>query len=63
MEVLRGGDVYVYHARVVCQDMRFGVRLSIMAKVAALDSVREVLKKYYGAEKIFLSYESSVHER
>lgn len=55
--------MYVYHARVVCQDMRFGVRLSIMAKVAALDSVREVLKKYYGAEKIFLSYESSVHER
>lgn len=45
--------MYVYHARVVCQDMRFGVRLSIMAKVAALDSVREVLKKILWSREDF----------
>lgn len=55
--------MYVYHARVVCSDVRFGVCLAIWANAETIDSVRESVRRFYDAETVYLSYECALHER
>lgn len=58
MEALSGGNiVHVYHARVVCSDMRYGVHLAIAVTKGKLQQLRNYLKDEYNAEAIYLSYE------
>lgn len=62
MEASSGGNIYVFHARVVCSDIAFGQRLSLTVRREQLESVREFLKEHYGAERILLSYEEVEYE-
>ena len=57
MEASAGGNIYVFHARVVCSDITFGQKLALTVRREQLEGVREFLKEYYGAERIYLSYE------
>ena len=57
MEASAGGNIYVFHARVICSDITFGQKLALTVRREQLESVREFLKEHYGAERILLSYE------
>lgn len=62
MEDSSGGNIYVFHARVVCSDITFGQKLALTVRREQLESVREFLKEHYGAERILLSYEEINNE-
>ena len=57
MEALCGGEARIFHARIVCRDIKFGVPLEISVTSDKIDAVREWVKKHYDAEQVFLSYE------
>lgn len=63
MEALCGGEVYVFHARIVCSDIKFGVRLSIRTTICELERVKECLRQFYYAENVYLSYEECKETR
>ena len=53
-----GGSIYVFHARIIRDDVRrYGVRLAICIHGEALEELRKTLKEYYNAEEVLLSYE------
>lgn len=55
---LYGGDIYVFHARVIRDDVRrYGVRLAIHIPGKDVEKLRKLLKEYYNAKEIYLSYE------
>ena len=57
MEVSCGGEARIFHARIVCKDVKFGVPLEISVAPDKIDAVRAWVKNYYEAEQVFLSYE------
>lgn len=58
MAVSHGGSIYVFHARIIRDDVRrYGVRLAIRTHSDALEELRKTLKEYYNAEEVLLSYE------
>lgn len=63
MEASAGGNIYVFHARVICSDITFGQKLALTVRRDQLESAREFLKEHYGAERILLSYEEGYHSR
>ena len=58
MEALCGGEVYIFHARVIWKDMRMGVKLALNIADVELERTREFIRNWYGCEKVFLSYEN-----
>ena len=62
MEASSGGNIYVFHARVICSDITFGQKLALTVRREQLESVRQFLKEHYSAERILLSYEEVGHE-
>lgn len=53
-----GGEVYIFHARVIWKDVRMGVKLALNIAADELEKTREFIKNWYGCEKVFLSYEN-----
>lgn len=62
MEASAGGEIYIYHARVVCSDITFGRSLALTVRRDLLESVREFLKERHGAERVLLSYKEIDNE-
>lgn len=62
MEASSGGNIYVFHARVVCSDITFGQKLALAIPRNLLESVRRFLIEYHGAERIYLSYKEVGYE-
>lgn len=61
MAASSGGNIRIYHARIFFSDMpMLCVRLSIAANREELESVREMIKTHYDADRVLLSYE--IHE-
>lgn len=58
MEAFSGGELFVFHARVVRDDMpAFGVKLAVPVGRKDLEQLRKCVKQHYEAETVYLSYE------
>lgn len=63
MEASCGGRVHVFHARITGSNLPpFGVKLSICVKRCDIERARCLIKRYYQAEEVYLSFEEVDNE-
>ena len=48
-----GGEVYIFHARIIWKDVRMGVKLALNIAADELEKTREFIKNWYGCERVF----------